>query len=192
MRFAPLALAATLVAAPAAAVEPWTLDKSHAHITFLADHLGFSVVHGQFREFDMDIMFDPEDIAATELTVTIQADSVDTFWEARDKHIRSKDFLNVAAHPTITFVATGVEPTSDTTARVTGDLTMIGETREVTFEATLNKLGPSPFNAEKTIAGFTVEGEIERADWGMTYGGQAFAATIPVRIDIEMSPANPS
>lgn len=192
MRFAPLALAATLVAAPAAAVEPWTLDKSHAHITFIADHLGFSVVHGQFRAFDMDIQFDPENIAATELTVTIQADSVDTFWEARDKHIRSKDFLNVAEHPTITFVATSVEPTGENTANVTGDLTMIGETREVTFEATLNKLGPSPFNADLTIAGFTVEGEIERADWGMTYGGQAFAATIPVRIDIEMSPANPS
>jgi polyisoprenoid-binding protein YceI len=188
----PLAYAAalTLAAAPALAADPWTIDKSHAHVTFKADHLGFSMVHGQFREFDAEILFDPENIAATALTFTIQAASVDTFWPERDKHIRSADFLNVEAHPTITFVSTKVEPTGENTAAVTGDLTMIGETRPVTFEATLNQIGPSPFNPAQTIAGFTVTGEIRRADWGMTYGGDAFAAVIPVRVDLEISPAD--
>lgn len=183
---------AALAAAPTLAADPWTLDKSHAHIAFSADHLGFSMVQGQFRAFDMDILFDPDDIEATEVTVTIDAASVDTFWEARDNHIRNADFLDVANHPEITFVSTGVEQTGDNTAVITGDLTLIGETVSVSFDATLNKLGPSPFNASKTIAGFTIEGEIRRADWGMTYGGGAFAEVIPVRIDIEMSPANPS
>ncbi|SEA54608.1 YceI family protein [Rubrimonas cliftonensis] len=186
------ALAAAVIAAPAFAAERWNIDKSHAHISFQADHLGFSVVQGQFREFDGDIMFDPENIEATEVSFTVQAASVDTFWPKRDEHIRSADFLNVAEHPTITFVSTGVEKTGDDTATITGDLTMIGETREVSFEATLNKLGPSPFNPDQTIAGFVIEGVITRADFGMTYGGDAFAARIPVRVDLEISPANPS
>lgn len=187
-----LAAAAMAFAAPAFAAEPWTIDKSHAHISFQADHLGFSVVQGQFRAFDGDIRFDPENIEATEVSFTVQADSIDTFWEKRDEHLRSADFLNVAEHPTITFVSTSVEKTGDDTAVITGDLTLIGETREVSFDATLNKIGPSPFNPDQTIAGFTVEGVIRRADFGMTYGGDAFAAEIPVRVDIEISPANPS
>lgn len=182
-------LTASLLVQPALAAEKWVMDPGHASITFKADHLGYSVAHGRFHTFDAEILFDPQDLSATELTVTIDAASVDTAWPARDTHIRSRDFLNVSEHPTITFVSKGVRKTSDTTADITGDLTMIGQTREVTFGATLNRLAPSPFNAAKLIAGFRVEGEIERALWGMTFGGAAFAEIVPVRIDIEISPA---
>ena len=180
-----LALAAPF-AAPAFA-NGWTLDKSHAHITFTADHLGFSLVHGQFRSFDADFVFDPENMAATEVAFTIDAASIDTFWAERDEHLRNADFLDVANHPTINFVSTQVTPTSDTTAEIAGDLTMLGETREVVFEATLNKLAPSPFNPNILVAGFSATGEIRRADFGMTFGGEAFATVIPVRIDLEIT-----
>lgn len=182
-------LAASLLAQPALAAEKWVIDPGHASITFKADHLGYSVAHGRFHRFDADILFDPEDLSATELTVTIDAASVDTAWPARDTHIRSRDFLNAEAYPAITFVSTGVRQTSDDTAEITGDLTMIGQTRKVTFDATLNRLAPSPFNPGQIIAGFKVEGVIERALWGMTFGGAAFAEFVPVRIDIEISPA---
>lgn len=177
----------TTEASPSGTLLPWEIDKSHAHITFTADHLGFSMVHGQFRSFDAEVMFDPAAIEATQLSVTIDAASIDTFWEARDRHVRSADFLNVEAHPTITFVSTSVRQTSETTAEITGDLTMIGVTRPVTFEATLNRLAPNPFTGEPT-AGLTAVGEIVRADFGMTFGGNAFAAVVPVRIDLEMTP----
>lgn len=192
MRLDALLLASAVAAAPfagALAADPWNLDKSHAHVTFRADHLGFSMVQGWFREFDADIRFDPENIEATEIRFTIKTASVDTAWPDRDRHIRSADFLNADAHPEITFVSTAVRQTGDNTAEVTGDLTMVGQTRPVTFEATLVKIGPSPFNPAKTIAGFVAEGEIVRADWGITFGGDAFAARVPVRIDLEMSPA---
>jgi len=186
-RAASYAFAAFAFALPADAADRWVVDKSHAHVTFMADHLGFSVVHGQFREFDADIAFDPERIEDTRVSFTIKAESIDTFWPRRDEHIRSADFLNVAEHPEITFVSTAVTRTGDSTATVTGDLTMIGETRPVTFEATLNKLGANPFT-NQPLAGFTVTGEIRRADWGMSYGGDAFAAVIPVRVDLELTP----
>lgn len=192
MRHSALVLAAAVAAAPLAsafAAEPWRIDRSHAHVTFQADHLGFSMVQGQFREFDADILFDPDDIEATEITFTIQAASVDTLWPERDTHIRSSDFLNADDHPEITFVSTEVVQTGENTADVTGDLTIAGQTRPVTFNATLVKIGPSPFNPNLIIAGFVAEGEIVRADWGITFGGDAFAARVPVRVDLEMSPA---
>lgn len=187
MRLATALIAASLFAAPALAADPWEIDKSHAQITFQADHLGFAMVNGIFRDFDADILFDPENISATEVTVEIDAASVDTFWEARDRHIRSADFLNVEEHPTITFRSTAVRQTGENTADIEGELTMIGVTQPVTFKGTLNRLAPNPFSDVPT-AGFRVEGEIVRADFGMTFGGNAFAAVVPVVIDLEITP----
>ena len=192
MRFSTLAVCAALILgipATASAV-PYVLDKSHAHVTFSVGHLGFSTVHGQFREFDAEIDFDPGNVEATRVDFTINAASVDTFWEARDKHIRSKDFFDTKTYPTITFVTTSVAPTGSNSAKVTGNLTLRGITKPVTLDATLNKLGPSPFNPNQTIAGFTVEGEIDRTQFGVNYAAPAVSAIIPIRIELEMSPQN--
>lgn len=190
MRLTSFFLAVALATAPmAASAAPYVMDKSHAHITFSVDHLGFSSVHGQFRTFDAAIDFDPGNVEATRVSFTIDAASVDTFWEARDKHIRSKDFFDVENHPTITFTTTSVTPTGSDTADVTGDLTMRGVTKPVTLQAKLNKLGPSPFNPAKTIAGFTVQGEIDRTEYGINYAAPAVSAIVPIRIELEMSPA---
>lgn len=192
MRFKALTLAAALLfAAPGAALAaPYVLDKSHAHVTFEVGHLGFSTVHGQFRSFDANIDFDPENVEATRVTFTIDAASVDTFWEARDQHIRGKDFLDVANHPEITFVTTSVAPTGSDTADVTGDLTIRGVTQPVTLQARLNKMGPSPFNPNQIIAGFTVTGQIDRTAFGVSYAAPAVSAIMPIRLELEMSPAN--
>lgn len=189
MRLSAFALATSLAFGTTAALaEPYVLDKSHAHVKFEVDHLGFSSVHGQFRSFDANIDFDPGNVEATRVSFTIDAASVDTFWDARDKHIRSKDFFDVANHPTITFVTTSVVPTGADTADVTGDLTIVGVTHPVTLQAQLNKLGPSPFNPQKTIAGFTVTGEIDRTLYGITYAAPAIGTIIPIQIELEMSP----
>lgn len=189
MRLAVVALASALAALPAQAAQRWIMDKAHSSITFQADHLGFSVAQGRFRDFDAEILFDPDNLAATEVTVTIDAASVDTAWPDRDREVRSRVFLNTEEHPTITFVSTTVRPTGEATADIVGDLTMIGQTRRVTFKGTLIRMAPSPFNAKQIIAGFVAEGVIERAQWGMTFGGSAFAASVPVRFDLEISPA---
>ena len=186
MRLAALAAAAILAAAPLSAA-PWSLDKSHAAVTFSVDHLGFSVVQGVFREFDATVDYDPENVAASSVEFTIQAASVDTFWEARDKHIRTKDFLDVEKHPTITFKSTAVEAVSDTEAKVTGEVTMLGVTRTETFDVTLRKLGPAPFNPAMTVAGFVVTGELNRTDYGMGYGAPAIGEVMPLRVDLELN-----
>lgn len=191
MRFpifaASFAAALAFAAAPLSA-EPWKLDKSHGHVTFSVSHLGFSETQGQFREFDAEIDFDPDNMETASVSFTIKADSVDTNWPARDKHIRSKDFLAVDENPEITFVSKSVRLTGSDTADVVGDVTIKGVTKEETFTATLKKIGPSPFNPDQTIAGFVVEGEIDRTDYGVVYGAPAVGAKVPLRIDVEISP----
>lgn len=192
MRLAALALAAAGLAAAAipAAAEPYKLDKSHAAVTFTVGHLGFSTTHGYFKTFDAEIDFNPDSMETSSVSFTIDAASVDTLWAARDKHVKSKDFLNVEAHPTITFVSKKVVLTSAETATVTGDMTLLGQTHEETFDVVLNKMGPSPFNPALQIAGFAVSGEIDRTKYGMGYGAPAIGGTIGLRVDLEMSPAN--
>lgn len=191
MRIAALAFAAAgLFAALPAAAEPYKLDKSHATVIFTVGHLGFSTVHGFFRAFDADINFDPNSMEASSVNFTIDAASVDTLWEARDKHVKSKDFLNVEAYPTITFVSKKIVLTSAETATVTGDLTIIGQTHEETFDVVMNKFGPSPFNSALQIAGFKINGVIDRTKYGMGYGAPAIGGSIGLRVDLEMSPAS--
>ena len=190
MRILHFALAGFLAAAaPLSAVaEPYVLDKSHAHVTFEVGHLGFSTVHGQFRKFDASVDFDPGNVEATKVDFVIEAASVDTFWDARDQHIRGGDFLDAANHPEIKFVTTAVIPTGADTADVTGDLTIRGVTKPLTLQAKLNKMGPSPFNPNITIAGFTVTGAIDRTEFGINYAAPAVSAIIPIRLDLELSP----
>ena len=186
----PLAAALALGLAGPAAAEPYVLDKSHAHVMFSVDHLGFSNVHGQFREFDAEIDFDPDAVEDASVRFVIEAASVDTLWQKRDDHIRGADFFDVENHPQIVFESTSVRKTGDETAEVTGNLTLRGVTREVTLEARLNKIGPSPFDASRMIAGFTVSGEIDRTEFGITYAAPAVGAIIPIEVQLETSPAS--
>lgn len=183
------ALTTALIAAPlAASAAEWVLDKSHAHITFSVNHLGFSTTQGAFRDFDMDITFDPENIGATKVNAVIDATSIDTFFGKRDEHIRGADFLDVTNHPKITFTTTSVEQTGDTTADVTGDLSILGVSAPVTLQAEMVKMGAHPFAPDKTLVGMSVTGEIDRTAFGVSYGAPAIGATIPVEINFEMSP----
>jgi polyisoprenoid-binding protein YceI len=187
--FAFAAAAIFTVAAPAAA-EPYTIDKSHAAVTFTVGHLGFSTTHGFFRSFDATIDFDPDAMETSSVEFVIDSASIDTMWDARNGHLKSADFLDVAAHPTITFKSTSVALTSAETATITGDLTIIGVTHEESFAVRLNKIGPSPFNPALMIAGFNATGAIDRTKYGMGYGAPAIGAIIDLRIDLEMSPTN--
>lgn len=189
MRLIALCLAALLTAG-AAAAKPYRIDPDHTQITFTVSHLGFSLIHGQFRAFDMQIDFDPDDIEAATVELAIDAASIDTFSETRDRHTRTyRDLLNVESFPEIRFKSTGVRLTSAETADITGDLTIRDVTRSVTFKARLNRRGPSPIQRGVETIGFTVTGEVDRTEFGMSFAAPAVGAIVPVRIELEMSPA---
>lgn len=188
-RFGSAIAAIGIFIAGAAGADPWKLDKDHVHVTFTVGNIGFSTTHGQFRNFDAEIDFDPDNVETASVKFTLDAASVDTNSKARDRHVRSKEFLDVKNHPEITFVSEKVRLIDTDTAEITGQMTMKGVTQEEVFTATLVRIGPSPFNAEDTIAGFTVEGSLTRTDYGVSYGAPAIGVEVPIRIDIQMNPA---
>jgi polyisoprenoid-binding protein YceI len=184
--FLSLATAAFLATAVPAQAASFTLDKSHTAITFTVDHLGFSLTHGRFSEFDAEVDFDPENPGDSSVVFTIDAPSVDTGWAKRDEHVRGADFLNVAENKDIVFKSTSVEVTGENTAKMTGDLTINGVTNSETFDVTMRKLAPSPFGKKLMTAGFVAEGVIDRTDYDVSYGAGAIGNEIPVRVDLEL------
>lgn len=153
-----------------AEVMTYQFDPAHTNIVFLVDHLGFSKMIGQFQTFDGSLALDPNALEQGSVTVTVQTESVDTDFQKRDDHLRSPDFFNVVEFPTMTFESTKVEATGDKTARVHGNLTLLGVTKPVVLEATFNGVGPhpSPQMAGVTVAGFSGRTKISRSDFGMT------------------------
>ncbi|MEM7268944.1 MAG: YceI family protein [Pseudomonadota bacterium] len=179
---------AVILLAAAAQAESWRTDKPHSHLTFNVDNLGFSLTQGQFRKFSADIEMDPESIEEATVNFVIDAGSIDTNAKSRDKNLRGKDFLNVDSFPEISFTSNAVRLVDDRVAEVTGEVTLLGETHEETFQAELIRIAPDPFKPERNIAGFAVTGSIDRTKYGMTYGAPAIGANINIRLDLQLLP----
>ena len=200
MRSLPLlVLAIALILVPAAAgaqdegaAEPsvYTIDTNHATIGFKVRHLTVSNVTGKFGTFESTIRYNAEDPEDSDVTVTIDAASIDTDNERRNGHLKSADFLDVENHPTITFESTRMEKTDDG-FQVTGDLTMRGVTREVSFPVSV--VGPiqDPMGMQR----MGIEGglTINRRDWGLTWdrmmdtGGLIVANEVKIEISAEFT-----
>ena len=102
----------------------YAIDPTHSRIGFVARHAMVTKVRGSFNEFDGSGYFDAENPAASNLTLTIQAASIDTRNADRDGHLKSNDFFDMETYPEITFASTAVEQTDAENYRVTGDLTI--------------------------------------------------------------------
>src|SRR5215216_5745164 len=104
----------------------YTLDPTHTRIGFVARHAMVTKVRGSFNEFEGSGHFDAENPATSQLSLTIEAASIDTRNADRDAHLRSNDFFEMDKHPQIIFTSTGVEKVDDDNYRVAGDLTIKG------------------------------------------------------------------
>jgi len=180
------ALAACLLPL-AAAAEPRTyhIDPEHFGIAFKVMHIGYHRVPGLFLKGEGSFVFDEEVPALSDLRVTIEAASVFTDHEARDGHLRSGDFLDAEAHPRITFVMTGAEPTGERTGIVRGDLTLRGVTRPVDLDVTWNKSGRYPWG-DHYVTGITARTTIRRSDFGSVYALDGDLVGDEVAIEIEL------
>lgn len=148
----------------------YELDGSHTAVFFTVEHIGYSKTLGVFGDVSGTFDYDIDTQQLANVQVTIATDSVDTFHDARNGHVKEKDFLNVSAHPRITFTATSGTPTSDTSGTVTGDLTILGMSQPVTLNVRLNKAAAYPFGHKRFTLGLSMDAVINRSDWGMDYG----------------------
>jgi polyisoprenoid-binding protein YceI len=166
-------LAAT--ATPARAeFRTFRLDPEHMSIAFMVQHLNFADVLGLFTEVEGSFAFDETAPAVKDVAIVVRTASIFTNHRARDRHLRSADFLDVASHPTIVFVGREATPTGPRTGTITGDLTLLGRTRPITLDLELRGTGRYPFDPTGQgeppyVVGVSARGTLDRRDFGMTY-----------------------
>ena len=185
-----LVLAAGMfVAAASAQTSTWKIDPAHSRIEFKVRHLGVSNVRGILsipKATPYFVKLDEKDITKSSVEVTIDATSVDTAEPARDTHLKSDAFFNIAKYPTITFKSTSITKVNGKLT-LTGDLTLAGVTKPVTL--TLD--GPAPPQTDAkgvTRSGFSAIGLLRRSDFNFAPGFPAAAVgnDVDFTIDVEM------
>lgn len=162
-----LGMAALTVAPVSAAPADYHLDieGAHAFVNFKFKHLGYSWLTGTFKTFDGNFTWDPENPSASTIEVVVDTASLDSNHAERDKHIRDKKYLNVNKFPEARFVSTRIAPKGDGVLEVTGDLTLHGVTKEITFDAEIVGEGPDPWGGYR--AGFAGEYVLDTTEFGM-------------------------
>jgi polyisoprenoid-binding protein YceI len=166
------------ITVPSTLTGSYTVDPTHSRIGFVARHAMVTKVRGSFNEFAGAGSFDAENPANSSLSLTIQAASIDTRNADRDAHLRSNDFFDMEQYPEITFVSTSVVPVDDEQYRVTGDLSIKGVTRPVTFDVELAGSAVDPYgNLRIGLEGSTT---VNRKDFGITWNAALDAGGVLV------------
>ena len=145
----------------------YAVDPAHTQVTWQVNHMGFSMLEGQFGASAGSIVIDPAKPNDTKVDVTFQVDQLSTTAPRFTEHLKSKDFFDAAANPTARFVSTAVRATGDK-ATITGNLTIKGVTKPVTLNATFVGAGANPMS-KKLNFGFRATGTINRRDFGLGY-----------------------
>jgi len=148
----------------------YTIDGSgagmHTGINFRAMHLGISALWGRFNTITGNFTWDSANVGSSSIVVNIDPASIDTNHEARDTHLSSSDYLDVAKYPEAGFVSTHIMDMGEGKLHVMGNFTLHGVTREIAFEAIKTGEGESPFGDYRV--GFEGEITLDVADYGIT------------------------
>lgn len=186
-RFLILFLAALTLVATATAQGTWQIDPNHSAAQFAVKHLGVSTVRGAFTKVSGTAIYDPANPSKTSLEATIEAASVDTRVEMRDKDLRGPNFFDVEKFPTITFRSKQAKTAGEGKLQITGDLTIHGVTKEVVLDVdgpsapVKNAMGPG------MRIGASATAKINRKDFGVNGAAAMVADDITITIDAELT-----
>jgi polyisoprenoid-binding protein YceI len=169
----------------------WEIDAAHSSAQFSVRHMMVSNVRGEFTKLSGKVTGEGKNLASARVEVTIDASTIDTHNEARDKHLKSADFFDVEKYPTLEFRSKRVEGVTDGQFRLIGDLTMHGVTKEIV----LNVDGPTPEIKDQRGAsrvGASATARINRKDFGLVWnraldgGGVVVGDDVLITIDVEL------
>jgi polyisoprenoid-binding protein YceI len=169
----------------AAEVETYKIDPVHSAAHFAVGHLGIATVRGIFSKVSGNVQYDPSDPSKTMIDVSIDAASIDTKFEVRDKDLRSPDFFDVEKYPAITFKSKHVEVQGKGKMKITGDLTIHGVTKEVTLEVN-GPNGPVKDPHGRTRLGASGTTQISRKAFGVNGSPDGVADDVLITIDVEL------
>ena len=176
----------TLPVLPASAAT-YAIDLDHSTVSFKVRHL-FSKVAGAFNRFEGTLDYEPGKPETWKTQAVIQAASIDTNVEQRDKHLRTADFFDVEKFPVITFKSTKVTDVTPQGAKLHGELTIHGVTKSVVLELAIHGVGDDPWG--NTRAGFTATTVIDRKQFGIDWnkpvvGGLMLGDGVEITLEIE-------
>lgn len=163
--------------------ETYKIDPGHSHVGFTVRHF-FSKVPGKFNQYEGTITLDPKKLTTAAIEVTIDAASIDTGVEARDKDLRSESWFDVEKHTKITFVSTEVKPQGPSKAKVRGNLTIHGVTKPVELEAEVLGYSPDPWGGYR--GSFEAKIRINRQDFGLTWNKVVEGGGLVVGNDVDI------
>jgi polyisoprenoid-binding protein YceI len=168
----------------------WEVDTEHTQVRFGVKYMGISTVKGEFTDYDIEVVTPTSDFSQPQIEVHIAAHSISTQNIDRDAHLIGPDFFNVNQYPFIDFTDTKVDWLDPENGTLSGMLTICGISRKESFVLTFGGV-MTGFDGE-TRAGFTIEGKINRQDYGLKWnqlvdnGIPAIADTVNISIDIEL------
>lgn len=168
-----------------AEVETFQIDPRHSAAQFAVRHLGISTVRGVFRKVSGTVQYDLSDPSKTVIDVSIDAASIDTRVDLRDKDLRSLDFFDVEKYPTITFKSSHVETQGKGKMKIAGDLTIHGVTKEVVLQVD-GPNGPIKDPHGNRRMGASATTQIRRKDFGVNGTPDTVADDVLITIDVEI------
>ena len=182
-----LILSAILTANSAIAKpEKWVIDKAHSNIYFDVRHT-YATVRGQFDDFSGTLEFDPNNMAVSTVKFEVKTKSINTGIPKRDNHLRSEEFFAVNKFPVMTFESTGVKQKEGNQYTLIGNLTIKGQTKEVTVVFTYFGMRENPLQKGKMVAGFETRFSIDRLEYQVGPGKYAEMGVIGRNVDILIS-----
>jgi polyisoprenoid-binding protein YceI len=176
----------TTTAIPGYVAGTWNIDPVHSEIGFWVRHMMVSKVRGKFNTFSGQLVTSEDPLKST-VTAEIDLASIDTGNEQRDNHLRSVDFFEVEKHTKMTYKSTGIRA-EDGEYILDGELTLKGVTKSVPLTLELNGFGPDPYGG--TRAGFSAKGEINRSEFGVSFGlaeggGTVVSDKVNLQLEVE-------
>ena len=172
------------------ATRSFAIDPAHSTIGFSVRHLMITKVRGSFAGVSGSIHLGASGYIPVTLDAEVKVDSIDTHEPNRDAHLKSPDFFDAATYPTMTFASTSIVASGDSAFTLTGDLSIHGVTKSVTFEGEFSGVGSNPF-APGERAAYEAKTKIKRSDFGLTWntaleaGGVAVSDEVEITLDIQ-------
>jgi polyisoprenoid-binding protein YceI len=178
----------TAVTAASQSTKPtqWQIDPAHSAAHFSVRHLMISNVRGEFTKLSGGALINPADPAKSSVEISIEAASLNTREPQRDEHLRSADFFDVANHPTLTFRSKRIEAHGAENFKLTGNLTIRGVTKEVTFDVE-GPTAPMKDPWGNVRAGVSASAKINRKDFGLAWNALTEAGGVVVGDEVKIT-----
>ena len=162
----------------------WTIDPAHSEVKFKVKHLVVSTVTGYFDSFRATVKSEKADFSDAQIAFEADVASINTKNAQRDGHLKSADFFDAAAYPTVSFVSRSAKRFSGSEYRVTGDLTMRGVTKEVVLDVIYG--GTVAGFGGGQVAAFEIQGKVNRFDFGLQWNGLTEAGGVVVSSEVKL------